>query len=122
MTVFNRRTFLQRTALAAAALHSLPALAQTTRQVTPSQTESKRIEDIVEKFRKEFSCPGLSLAIARHGDFVLQRGFGVADEAQTPVNTEHLFRIASVSKPITAVAVLSLIEQNYLDIDDFVAK
>lgn len=120
MAVFNRRTFLQRTALAVAALRALPAMAQTARQVQPSGDELKRIEEVVEKFRQEFNCPGLSLAIARRGVFVLQRGFGVADEAQTPVNEAHLFRIASVSKPITAVAVLSLIEQDYLGIDDFV--
>src|SRR5512145_2885668 len=50
--------------------------------------------------------PGASLTVARHGKIIYQRGFGWAHrEAREAVQPESLFRIASVSKPMTAVAV-----------------
>jgi CubicO group peptidase (beta-lactamase class C family) len=53
-------------------------------------------------FMAEFKIPGLAVAIARNGRIVYAQGFGLADthtgEAVTPA---HLFRIASVSKPVT---------------------
>jgi N-acyl-D-amino-acid deacylase len=55
----------------------------------------------------------------RHGRLIYARGFGLADiEADEPVRPDSLFRIASVSKPITAVAVLQLVEQGKLGLDD----
>jgi N-acyl-D-amino-acid deacylase len=67
----------------------------------------------------EHQIPGGSLAVVKEGKVVYSRGFGYADrEAKTPVQPESLFRIASVSKPITAVAVLKLAEQGKLKLDD----
>lgn len=55
--------------------------------------------------------PGASLTVARHGKIIYQRGFGWAHrEAREAVQPESLFRIASVSKPMTAVAVLKAFE------------
>ena len=68
-------------------------------------------------FRKEFSIPGLSVAIARTGRLVYAEGFGDAD-AGVLVRPPHLFRIASVSKPITSVAIFTLIEQGRLNLSD----
>ena len=69
----------------------------------------------------QYHVPGLSVAIARHGQFVYQKGFGYADKAAgEQVTPSHLFRIASVSKPITSVAIFSLIEQGRLGLDDLV--
>lgn len=67
----------------------------------------------------EHRIPGGSLAVVKDGRLVYARGFGYADrEAQTPVQPESLFRIASVSKPITAVAILKLAEQGKIQLDD----
>ena len=63
--------------------------------------------------------PGGSLAVVKEGKLIYARGFGYADrEAKTPVQPESLFRIASVSKPVTAVAILKLAEQGKLKLDD----
>lgn len=65
--------------------------------------------------------PGAALAVTDHGRLVYARGYGYADLAQRqPVEPMHLFRIASVSKPITAVAILQLVEQGKLSLDDAV--
>lgn len=63
--------------------------------------------------------PGASLAVTRHGRLVYARGFGYADvEKQEAVQPAALFRIASLSKPITAVAVMQLIAKRKLKLDD----
>ena len=70
-------------------------------------------------FMAEHKIPGGSLAIVREGKLIYSRGFGWADrDAKEPVQPESLFRIASVSKPITAVAILKLVEQGKLKLDD----
>jgi N-acyl-D-amino-acid deacylase len=65
------------------------------------------------------SLPGASLAVARHGQLIYARGFGLADrETGEPVRPDSRFRIASISKPITASAILRLVEQHRLRLDD----
>jgi N-acyl-D-amino-acid deacylase len=70
-------------------------------------------------FLKEHHVPGAAMAVERHGRLVSARGFGLADkEKQERVEPHALFRIASISKPITAVAVLQLVERKKLKLDD----
>ena len=73
----------------------------------------KPFDDVVTAFMRARSIPGGALAVSRNGKLVLARGYGWADrESGEPVSPHSLFRIASVSKPITAVAVLQLIERS----------
>lgn len=75
----------------------------------------RRISD----FMEEHAVPGVSVAVTNRGRVVFAKGYGLADiEAEKPVRQESLFRIASISKPITAVAILQLIEQEKLNLDD----
>jgi N-acyl-D-amino-acid deacylase len=70
-------------------------------------------------FLQDHKVPGGSLAIVKNGKVVYARGFGLADkEKGTPVQPESLFRIASISKPITAVAILKLVEEGKLKTSD----
>lgn len=73
----------------------------------------------VDEFRREFSVPGLQLTFLR-GARVLYRGcFGEARrEPRQPVRPDSLFRIASGSKPFTAAAILLLVEDGRLSLDD----
>ncbi len=65
-----------------------------------------------------WGIPGGALAVVQDGRLVYARGFGWADkENNQPVQPESLFRLASVSKPITAVTVLKLVEEGKLDLD-----
>jgi len=76
-------------------------------------------DEWMKKFLQDHKVPGGSLAIVRDGKVVYARGFGLADrEKKTPVQPESLFRIASISKPITAVAVLKLVEEGRLKTSD----
>jgi CubicO group peptidase (beta-lactamase class C family) len=67
------------------------------------------------------SLPGLSVAVARNGELLYERGFGFADrDKKERVTPAHLFRIASVSKPITSVTLFRLIEDRRLTLEDTV--
>jgi N-acyl-D-amino-acid deacylase len=71
------------------------------------------------EFMKEHRVPGASIAVTNGGRVVFARGYGYADVAsRQKVDPESLFRIASISKPITAVAILQLVEGGKLTLDD----
>lgn len=73
----------------------------------------------MQKFMKEHRVPGVSIAVTHRGNVVFARGYGFADvAAKEHVDQDSLFRIASLSKPITAVAILQLIERGKLSLDD----
>src|SRR5687768_5142419 len=72
----------------------------------------------MEAFMSARKIPGGALAVVKDRRLVYARGYGWADrDAKLPVKVDSLFRIASVSKPITGVAVLKLVEQGKLDLD-----
>ncbi len=76
-------------------------------------------DQLLSAFMEQHHIPGAALALTDHGRLVYARGFGYADIAtQEQVQPTSLFRIASISKPITAVAILQLIEQGKLKLDD----
>jgi N-acyl-D-amino-acid deacylase len=63
--------------------------------------------------------PGAALAIAKNGKLVLAKGFGWADVTTgEPVQPDTLFGLASLSKGFTAVAILKLVEQRKLGLDE----
>ena len=78
----------------------------------------KPFDELMEKFVLENKIPGASIAVAKDGHLVYARGFGYGDlEKKQPVHPNSLFRIASISKPFTAVAILQLVEQNKLKLE-----
>jgi N-acyl-D-amino-acid deacylase len=78
---------------------------------------------LMHDFIKEHRVPGASIAVTDRGRVVFARGYGYADVAEKKsVQPTSLFRVASISKPITSVAILQLIEQNKLNLDDKVIE
>lgn len=66
-----------------------------------------------------FSVPGGAVAVTRNGQLVLALGLGMADrEEQQPAQPDSLFRLASLSKQLTSVAILKLVEAGKLGLDD----
>ena len=71
------------------------------------------IDNAMRSYMQSNQIAGLSLAIANQGRLVYARGFGLADmEAGENAHPHHRFRIASVSKPLTAAAILKLDEDD----------
>ena len=93
-------------------------LATATPAQQPSQDKSiPEIDSVVQSVLSDLKIPGASIAIARNGKLLYARGYGKANQ-DTPVLPTHLFRIASISKPITAIAIMQLMEANKLRLSD----
>lgn len=76
---------------------------------------TKQVRTLVKAHMEATQTPGTQVAVMHNGELVLNEAFGVIDEKQTPATTSTLFRVASVSKPLTAMAVMKLIEDNMID-------
>src|SRR5262245_2584759 len=82
------------------------ARAQTAQDFAPTASQRRAMADTAAEFMRAYDVPGLGVAIVRQGSLVYDEAFGFADkEAGTRLTAAHRFRIASVSKPITAVAI-----------------
>lgn len=78
-----------------------------------------RFDEAVSAFLVKHKLPGAALAVARDGQLIYSRGFGFAErETKQTMQPDALFRISSISKCLTAVAVLRLVEQGKLRLDD----
>ena len=98
-----------------ALIAAVPVLAGSAENKDPLTSLSR----LVKEFMVQYQVPGAALAITRDNRLVYADGFGHADrEHQLPVSPRSLFRIASVSKPFTATAILQLVEQDHFRLDD----
>ncbi|MEJ6472917.1 serine hydrolase domain-containing protein [Pseudoalteromonas piscicida] len=77
------------------------------------------VDDWVKKARVQYNLPGVAVTIVKDGEVVLLKGYGFADvQNQIKVNpSKTLFRIGSITKTMTALAVMQLVEQGKLSID-----
>lgn len=83
---------------------------------TFSASDLALIDRKVKRYMADYDIPGMSVAISRNGKLVFASGYGLADkERGEPVGPAHRFRIASVSKPITRVAIARLIQDTGLN-------
>jgi len=82
-------------------------------------TDIASIDQTVATFMTTYNIPGLSLAITNNENLVYVKGYGKADVGNSVnVTTQSLFRIASLSKQITAVAIMKLIDQGKIHMTD----
>jgi CubicO group peptidase (beta-lactamase class C family) len=73
----------------------------------------------LEERMRAYGVPGLSVAVIRDGKLAWARGWGVRDVAScAPVTSETDFQAASISKMVTALTALRLVEQGKLNLDD----
>jgi len=67
---------------------------------------------------KEMNIPGISVAIIDNFEVVWSKGYGVADtETKQPVDANTIFQAASISKPVTAMAAMKMVQDGKLDLD-----
>jgi CubicO group peptidase (beta-lactamase class C family) len=87
---------------------------------------SKRLDRITQLFRDdaaEGTVPGFVLLIARHGKLAYFETVGVLNpETKAPMTKDAIFRIYSMSKPITQVTAMMLYEQGKITLDEPIAK
>lgn len=82
-----------------------------------------RIDDHFRPYVDDGRLPGWSVAVARHGRLVHVSHYGLADvEADEPVAGDTIWRIFSMTKPVTSVAALMLVEQGRIELTDPVSR
>jgi len=87
-------------------------------QAAPPYAEARANADKIGNELMARGIPGLALAVAVNGRLVYAQGFGYADlEERVPAWPTTKFRIGSISKPLTAVALMQLVEQGRVDLD-----
>lgn len=102
--------------LAAAPL-PLSASAALAERESPESREA-RVSAAVQRFMATAGAPSTSVAIARNGAVTFRDAWGLADlENFVPAKPETVYRTASVAKPMTAVAILQLVDQGRIDLD-----
>ncbi len=97
--------------------------------VINAYTQEKSIEQLASHFDKILSEqfksnePGASVLVARHGQIIYKKAYGMANlELNVPMHDDHVFWIASLGKQFTAVAILQLMEQGKLSLQDEITK
>ena len=105
-------------------LANLPAVSHAVAQTGKLSNERQaEIERAISTFMAAAKVPGMSAAIVQNGEFVWSAGFGMADlENSVPATSQTLYRLGSISKPITATAAMQLWEHKKLDLDSPVQK
>ncbi|WP_435316927.1 serine hydrolase [Haloarchaeobius sp. TZWSO28] len=84
-----------------------------------SPGDIRTIDRFLDGYRRRNGITGLSVAITRDERLVFAKGYGFANsDTRELVRPSHRFRVASISKPITAVAIMELVETNQLALDD----
>src|SRR6202030_9529 len=105
--------------LSASSLSHLTAQAPTELDLLPPvivQGETPATTKLVDRMAA-LHVPGVSIAVIHDGEIEWARGFGVTRIGGPAVTPETLFQAASISKPVTALAVLHLVQMGKLDLD-----
>jgi CubicO group peptidase (beta-lactamase class C family) len=72
---------------------------------------------------RQLHIPGVSLAVVRDGRIIKLRGYGLANvELGAPVSQDTVFEIGSITKQFTAAAVMMLVEEGRVDLDEKISK
>lgn len=116
---------LSRSALVAAAALPIALHAQTVRpeQVGLSSERLERVGALVERHLEDDAIAGAVTLVARDGRIAHLEAHGELDlESGTPMQADSIFRIASMSKPVAAVAIMMLVEEGRVGLDDPVSR
>src|SRR5262245_47987574 len=88
-----------------------------------SPAAADRVDEDVRAQIKARHRPGVSLAVVKDGRIVKAEGYGVANlELEAPATSHTVYEIGSISKQFAAVAILLLVEDGKLQLDDLVSK
>jgi D-alanyl-D-alanine carboxypeptidase len=90
---------------------------------SPVRAQHQPIDEWVQSYMRERQVPGLALGILQGGRIVKVEGYGLANVEQgTPVTTATVFESASLGKQFTAAAILLLLQDGKLSLDDPITK
>lgn len=91
-------------------------------QLTAAPTSDQQIDALCQDAGVA-DAPGVAVLVAQQGQVVFRKAYGHADlELRVPMQPEHVFRIASITKQFSAVAILQLAEAGKLGLDDDITR
>lgn len=80
-------------------------------------------ERFIEEVMEKEQIPGVAVALSKNGQTIYERGFGTRNfETNEPVTPETIFGIASITKSFTALAIMKLVEEGHLQVEDAVIE
>src|SRR5512133_1063932 len=88
-----------------------------------AQNAEDKVDAYIHSAIAKRQIPGLALLVVRDGKIVKQQGYGFSNvELQVPVKPETIFQSGSMGKQFTATAVMMLVEEGKLSLDDKITK
>ncbi|MFX1388453.1 MAG: serine hydrolase [Promethearchaeota archaeon] len=83
----------------------------------------KQLEQIIRNYMRKYKVPGLAISIFQEAQVIYSKGFGARDlEEFAPMTAQTLIGIGSITKSITAFALMKLVESGKLSLEDSVSK
>ncbi len=91
---------------------------------SPNQIKTKSAKKLAKKFLRKADIPGMAISVSKHGEIIWSEGFGYSSKKpKVKVKPDiTIFRIASISKSITALALAKLAEDKIVDLDSSIYK
>src|SRR5574341_1584759 len=91
--------------------------------ISAASAQNAAIDDYIRSVMQKEKIPGLSLAIVKNGEIVESKGYGMANlEHQVPARPETVYQSGSVGKQFTSMAVMMLVEQGKIRLDDPITR
>lgn len=86
---------------------------------TPPESDMEKVDDMVYGYMSKNSVPGATLAVSKNGKLVYAKAYGFADkESGERMKVETRSRISSISKTVTSIAIMKLMEEGKLGLED----
>lgn len=90
--------------------------------VSANQDIENQLDSYIESYLDEYQVPGTSIAIIHKNKVFYTKSWGITGESEEKVTTETPFTIGSISKSLTGLAIMKLIDDNIIELDDPVQK
>lgn len=90
---------------------------------SPAFAQGEKVDAYVRAEMEKRHIPGVSVAVVRDGQVTLAKGYGLSDvELSAPAGADTVYELASVTKQFTATAVMMLVEEGKIGLDDSITK
>lgn len=120
---FHTGAFQFAQAMAAAEAAELKPLVVQLRFMLDRKKSAPPVDNYIQAEMETQQIPGMSVAVVRDGEIVLEKGYGFANlEDSAPAGKDTVYRLASVTKPFMAMALMKMVEEGRLSLDDPVGK
>jgi D-alanyl-D-alanine carboxypeptidase len=120
---FHMGAFQFASALADAEAAQLKPLQVQLRYLLSGKSGAPPVDEYIQAEMETQQIPGISIAVVRDGEVVLEKGYGSANlEDSDPATKDTVYRLASITKPFMAMALMKMVEEEKLSLDDPVGK